>query len=88
MKEKVYRSPHASQYIPTNVSLSQFILRDHPGGKPRDETVLEDDCTTRSLTRSELRRDAARHAWVVRERYGVKPGDVVAISAPNSVRVR
>ncbi|KAF2794516.1 acyl-CoA synthetases/AMP-acid ligases II [Melanomma pulvis-pyrius CBS 109.77] len=82
---KIYHSTYPAPYCATNISLSQFLTDYNPDAVTRDKVILEDDWSGRSLTYGSLRSKAAEHAWSLRERYGLKAGDMVAISAPNSV---
>ncbi len=85
---KIYRSTYPAPYCATNISLSQFLANYNPDAVARDKVILEDDWSGQSLTYGSLRSKVAEHAWSLRERYGLKAGDVVAISAPNSVCIR
>ncbi|CAO2648201.1 Nn.00g074680.m01.CDS01 [Neocucurbitaria sp. VM-36] len=84
-KQRVYRSIYPAPYCPTNISIPQFLTQYNPDAVSNDKVVLEDDWTGQSLTYGSLRQTASQHAWALRERYNLKSGDVVAISAPNSV---
>lgn len=84
-KQRIHRSSYPPPYIPTNLSVSQFLARYNPDAVPQDKIILEDDWTAREITYSCLRKEAARQAWALQQSFGLRPGDVVAISAPNSV---
>lgn len=87
-KQRIYRSTYPAPYCPKNISISEFLTRYNPDAVPEDKVIIEDDWTGHSLTYGDLRKIAGQHAWALRERYNLSAGDVVAISAPNSVCVR
>jgi hypothetical protein len=84
-RQTIYRSTYPPPHCPTNLSLSQYLSQYNPDAVPKDKIILEDDWTGQALTYAGLRKEAARHAWSLREKYNLKAGDVVAVSAPNSV---
>jgi 4-coumarate--CoA ligase len=81
----IYTSIYPPPHVPTDLSLSQFLTIYNPDSVSGDKIILEDDWTGKSVTYRGLRDRAAEHASVLRERFGVREGDVVAISGVNSV---
>lgn len=84
-RQRIHQSSYPSPYVPTNLSVSQYLTRYNPDSVPPNKVILEDDWTVRAITYSSLRKEAARAAWALQQSFNLKPGDVVAISAPNSV---
>jgi 4-coumarate--CoA ligase len=82
---KIYTSLYPPPHVPTNLSLSQFLTIYNPDSVSGDKIILKDDWTGKSVSYKGLRDRAAEHAWVLRERFGMREGDVVAISGVNSV---
>lgn len=81
----VYRSPYPDIIVPTDVSISQFLVRANPDDVPSDKVILEDlEEPNDSMTYGGMREDAAKHAAWLRS-IGLKPGDTVAMYASNSV---
>jgi acyl-CoA synthetase (AMP-forming)/AMP-acid ligase II len=84
--EKVYQSIYPDIYVPTDVSLHQFLCARNPDDVPDDKVILEDlSPPKKSLTYGGLRRNAAIVAGNLSSKYGVKAGDAVVILAQNSV---
>jgi acyl-coenzyme A synthetase/AMP-(fatty) acid ligase len=84
---KIYTSLYPPPHVPINLSLSQFLTIYNPDSVSSDKIILEDDWTGKSVNYRGLRDRAAEHAWILRERFGVREGDVVAISGVNSVSI-
>lgn len=86
--QTIYRSTYPPPHCPTNLSLSQYLTQYNPDAVPQDKIILEDDWTGQVLTYAGLRKEAACHAFSLRAKYNLKAGDVVVVSAPNSVGLR
>jgi acyl-coenzyme A synthetase/AMP-(fatty) acid ligase len=85
--QKIYRSTYPPAYCPTNLSISQYLTQYNPDAVYKDKIILEDNWTGHALTYGGFHNNTARHAWSLKEKYSLVAGDVVAISAPNSVRL-
>jgi acyl-CoA synthetase (AMP-forming)/AMP-acid ligase II len=86
MIEKVYHSIYPDIYVPTDVSLHQFLCARNPDDVPDDKVILEDlSPPNKRLTYGGVRRDAALVAGGLSTKYGLRSGDAVAILAQNSV---
>ena len=81
----IYRSKYACPHIPRDLSLSQFLNLYNPDDVAGDKIIFEDDHTSKKLSYDELRTNASRGAWALRNSLNVKEGDVVGICALNSV---
>ncbi|PVZ13206.1 AMP-binding protein [Actinomycetospora cinnamomea] len=77
--DHVVRSRRPAVDVP-DVGVPTFLL-DHPAAGP-DATAVIDGPSGRAVTYAELRRDVARCAGGLHRR-GLRPGDVLAIVAPN-----
>jgi len=84
-KMKVYTSIYPPPYLPTDISISQFLNDYNPDAVSHDKVILEDDWTGKRLTYGGLREAAAMHAHGLRERYGLGAGHVVGVCGVNSV---
>lgn len=84
--QKIYHSIYPDNHVPTDLSLHQFLLAYNPDDVSEDKVILEDlDPKGGKLTYGGLRRDAAIGAGALLKKFDLKPGDAVAIYAPNSV---
>lgn len=84
--QRIYNSPYPKPDVPTNQSISQFLLQSNPDDAHSDQVILADvDNPKRELTYGALRRNAARDAAILRDVHGLNEGDVVCIYAYNSV---
>lgn len=84
-KMKIYKSTYLAPYCPTNLSIPQFLTQYNPDAVSSDKIILEDDWTGCKATYAGFRDTASRHAFRLREEFGLGVEDVIAISAPNSV---
>jgi hypothetical protein len=83
---RVYKSPFAAPFIPTDVSISQFLNRHNPDDVPLDKPILSDfDTPGNSITFGGLREKAALCAAGLRSVLALSEGDVVSIFGQNSV---
>jgi acyl-coenzyme A synthetase/AMP-(fatty) acid ligase len=85
---KIYTPIYPPPHVSTNLSLPQFLNIYNPDAVSGEKIILEDDWTGKSVSYRGLRDTGAEHAWVLREKFGVGEGDVVAISGLNSVGLR
>ena len=82
----IYNSPYPMPDVPTNQSISQFLLQSDPDDAHPNTVILADyDNPTYELTYRGLRNNAARDAAILRNIHGLSQGDVVCIYAQNSV---
>ncbi|KAE9582252.1 4-coumarate--CoA ligase-like 5 [Colletotrichum fructicola] len=82
----MYHSPYPTPLVPSDVSVSQFLLSSNPDDVPPDQKILSDfDNQQQTLTLQELRFNAARDASTFISRFGLQEGDVVCIFGPNSI---
>lgn len=82
----MYRSPYPEPFVPSDVSVSQFLLSSNPDDVPPDQQILSDfDNQEQTLTIQELHSHAERDASTLISRFGLREGDVVCIFAPNSI---
>lgn len=84
-EETIYASQHLGPSVPIDSSWPDFVCRYNPDDVSNDKVVLEDlEEPYDSLTYGGLRHDAGVAAAFLQS-MGLKPGDVVAIYASNSV---
>jgi 4-coumarate--CoA ligase len=81
----IYKSIYPPPHLRTDISISQFFSLYNPDAVLGDKVILEDDWTGMCVTYRGLREGAARHAWVLRDRWSVGVGDVVVVCGENSV---
>ncbi|KAH8738322.1 luciferin 4-monooxygenase [Ilyonectria robusta] len=75
--QRIYDSPYPKPDVPTNQSISQFLLQSNPDDAHPDQVILADfDNPKRELTYGALRRNAARDAAILRDVHGLNEGDV------------
>lgn len=86
MSHRIYRSDYPPPHVPHNVSVSQLLQLYNPDDVESGKIICEDDWTGKKLTYSGVREDAAKGAYGLRHVMHLNEGDVVCISAPNSVR--
>jgi 4-coumarate--CoA ligase len=72
--------------VDDSLSIPQFMTQYNPDNVAPDKLVHIDTITGKSLTYGELRAEAAKCAWGLRHKLGLKEGDVVSLICPNSVR--
>ncbi|CAG9947993.1 unnamed protein product [Clonostachys rosea f. rosea IK726] len=87
MGRNIYHSPYPTPSVPTDLSVSQFLLRSDPDDTHPDVIVLADfDAPEeRFVTYGGIRQDASRDAATLRNTYGLHQNDVVCIYGVNSV---
>jgi hypothetical protein len=84
--ERIYQSPFPLPNIPTNLSLSQFLLQTNPDDVPGDKIILRDlHNPERNISYAGIRNDAAQAAAGLKQQLGMSVGDVVCIYGRNSV---
>lgn len=83
----IYHSPYPMPIIPTDQSVSQFLLKSNPDDIYPEKIILADfdDPDGANLTYATIRDIASRHAAVLRRTYGLKETDVVCIYGYNSL---
>ncbi|KAI0138497.1 acyl-CoA synthetases/AMP-acid ligases II [Xylariaceae sp. FL1272] len=82
----IYQSPFPAFHVPTNLSISQFLLESNPDDVSHDRTIVYDfDRPSHGLSYGEARTRAAQAAASLRDKHGMMEGDVVAIFGQNSV---
>jgi acyl-coenzyme A synthetase/AMP-(fatty) acid ligase len=84
-------APYQSPVFPlhdadtANLSVSQFMTRYNPDEVSASKVVHVDTLSSDAITYGSLREDAGRGAWGLREKLGLKPGDVLLALVKNSV---
>lgn len=82
----IYRSPYPMPAVPTNQSISQFLLQSDPDDTHPDTVIIANfDNPDQNVTYGGLRHNAARHAAALRSQFGLREGDSVCIYGFNSV---
>ncbi|CAK7212837.1 hypothetical protein SCUCBS95973_001596 [Sporothrix curviconia] len=82
----IYQSQFPAPPTPQDLSVSQFLVRTNPDDVPADKTIICDfENPDHSLTYGELRTRSAQGAATLRNRHGMKEGDVVCLFGQNSV---
>lgn len=85
-EHRIYHSPYPAPYIPTNLSISQFLLQTNPDDVINEKPILCDfDESGVSLTYGGLRKAAAQCATGLKHAMGMQVGDTVCIYGYNSV---
>ncbi|KAG9662932.1 luciferin 4-monooxygenase, partial [Aureobasidium melanogenum] len=84
-KTTIYESPYPDMLIPTDMSMSQYMIRSNPDDVADDKVIFSDlEEPYDSVTYAGLREDTAKNAaWL--QSIGLQPGDTVAMYATNSV---
>jgi hypothetical protein len=83
---RIYKSPFPSPAVPTDLSVSQFLLQHNPDDVPQDKTILSDfDDPKNFLTFGSLRDKASLGAGGLQAVLGLLEGDVVSVYGQNSV---
>lgn len=87
MGGNIYHSQYPTPSVPTDLSVSQFLLRSDPDDTHPDAVVLADfDAPEeRFVTYGGIRRNSSRDAAILRNEYGLHQNDVVCIYGFNSV---
>lgn len=81
----IYQSPLQPYGSCEHLSIPQFMTSFNPEETPAHKPIHTDAFTDQPLTYGGLRQAAARVAWGLRERLGLREGDVVLDLVPNSV---
>ncbi|KAI1316057.1 acyl-CoA synthetases/AMP-acid ligases II [Xylariaceae sp. FL0255] len=82
----IYQSPFPTPHVPTDLSISQFLLAQNPDDVPHNKEIISDfDHRAHALSYGELRTRAARAASYLENCMNVREGDVVCIYGQNSV---
>jgi 4-coumarate--CoA ligase len=68
------------------MSIPQFMTKYNPDNVSPDKVVHVDTISGKTLTYVGLRTDAAKCAWGLRHKLGLREGDVLSLLCPNSVR--
>jgi len=72
--------------VPDDLSIPQFMTKYNPDNVSRDKVVHTDTISGKTLTYGGLRVDAAKCAWGLRHKLGLREGDIISLLCPNSVR--
>lgn len=84
--ERSYTSPYPPIAVPTDQSVSQFLLSQNPDDVSPDKVILRDfHDSNRVLTFGGLRREAAKASSGLRKHLNLQQGDIVCICGYNSV---
>ncbi|KAI0127122.1 acyl-CoA synthetases/AMP-acid ligases II [Xylariales sp. AK1849] len=85
-RNRICQSPYPQSYVPTDLSLSQFLARTSPDDIHSSKLILDDfDDATQSKSYGRLWSAAARQAAGLRLSLELKPGDAACIYAYNAV---
>ncbi|KAL3467697.1 amp dependent CoA ligase [Aspergillus heterothallicus] len=68
----------------SHLSISQFLTRYNPDQVPDSKVVHVDPLSPEQITYGSLREDAARDAWGLRAKLGLRTGDVLLALVKNS----
>ncbi|KAI1630501.1 acyl-CoA synthetases/AMP-acid ligases II [Exophiala viscosa] len=86
MSPHIYRSNYPPLRVPTDSSLSEFLLENNPDDTPRDQVILSDYAEPfNTITYGGLRSTAAQAAAGLKQLFKVNEGDCICIVAENSV---
>jgi len=83
----IYRSDVSPFNEFENLSIPQWMSQYNPDAVLADKVVHSDDFSDQLITYGSLRRDAARIAWGLQNKLGVREGDIVLALVPNSVSI-
>ncbi|OAA57615.1 acyl-CoA synthetases/AMP-acid ligases II [Niveomyces insectorum RCEF 264] len=82
----IYQSSYPALNVPTDVSISQYLLRVNPDDVSPSKVIMSDfENPAHTLTYGELRTRSAQAAATLRHGHGMAEGDVVCILGQNSV---
>ncbi|CRK29798.1 hypothetical protein BN1708_015671 [Verticillium longisporum] len=82
---RIYHSPYPNPMVPTNLSVSQFLIQTNPDDVSPEKIIWQDfGDENQKVTYAGLRSNAAFDAAGLREMLGLKEGDVMCIIATNS----
>ncbi|PKS05094.1 hypothetical protein jhhlp_008461 [Lomentospora prolificans] len=84
MATTIYRSDVSPLTEFDSLSIPQWITQYNPDLVLADKVVHSDDFSNDVITYGSLRHDASRLAWGLRNKLGVKEGDIVLALVPNS----
>lgn len=87
MATTIYRSDVSPLTEFDSLSIPQWITQYNPDLVLADKVVHSDDFSNDVITYGSLRHDASRLAWGLRNKLGVKEGDIVLALVPNSVLI-
>jgi 4-coumarate--CoA ligase len=65
------------------ISIPQFMTRYNPDNVPASKPVHTDTLTNKTITYGGLRDLAAKCAWGLQQKLGVKEGDIILVIVPN-----
>ena len=84
--QRIYKSLFPSPAVPTDISISQFLLQHNPDDVSQDKIIFSDlDDPNNFLTFGSLRDKASLGSSGLKAVLGLREGDVVSIFARNSV---
>jgi len=82
---KPYTSSFAPMIVDDSLSISQFMTKYNPDSVKLDKFVHADTITGKTIKYGGLREEAAKCAWGLKQKLGLKEGDTVLAMVPNSV---
>ena len=82
----ILRGSYGPLVLDDSLSIPQFMTRYNPDNVSPDKVVHVDTIVGKTLTYGGLRTEAAKCAWGLRHKLGLKEGDVLSLLCPNSVR--
>lgn len=83
MSAKIYRSPYPDINI-DSVDLVSYVLS-NPFGTPLNRPLFIDPVSNKSYTFGEIKQRIPALSHGLRETFGLKPNDVVALFSPNTI---
>lgn len=85
MSSSIMRGPFCPVGFDDTITIPQFMTKYNPDLCPADKVVHIDTIANKSLTYGGLREQAAKCAWGLKHRLGLKEGDRLMVIVPNSV---
>jgi len=82
---KIYNSHYPPPFVPTDLSLSQFLTKYNPDGVKDDKVILEDDWSGKVATYGGLRIEAGKLASGLKARFEIEENTVVGVCGVNGV---
>jgi acyl-coenzyme A synthetase/AMP-(fatty) acid ligase len=70
-----------------SITIPILMTKYNPDSVPADKVVHVDTIANKSLTYGGLREDAAKCAWGLKHKLGMKEGDKLLVLVPNSVSI-
>lgn len=82
----IYESAYTPSKVPVNQSIWQFLLQHNIDDTPHDKVVLqEEERRDQQVTYGEAPKVAARVAAALKQKFGLRAGDVICAVASSSL---